>query len=1199
MVSRYTSIAQNPLAAVDRLRSKLPDGQPFARAEASVDITAARAWRVDELLVSLIQNTELDDTGRSIAEGEQFLADFKSRNPTFKQTWKDLVDAGWMRVLGGRWFVPYAPGPAGDLDDDRQMLRAFLSEMYKRTLGRIVRSQNVAQLVEDHRRRYPATPSLERLVQMGVLQEGTTFAVAPDGPHLSYFAPWVMARVWEQKQVGPVDARERLRWWRHRVRIPYGFIYDQVVHEMDAPERKRLTDGLWNELRLEPDFLGWKEEENRLRAALAARRGDFQPDELGDLLPAPPTTMADRLEWLESESYLEDNQTGRGFHLALLRALLINELDDRSSVEPPNVMMALEAGEDRPAVLDAIQHFLSSYPKAIAAVLIQPRWAAIGLIRAATVAPAPGSFGFDPAETADVLTRLRASWLECVDLGLFALAQAPRTPGTAGEERVDAARDVADVLEWLFARREQAIYGPLVRDLAAWPRERCEIFKRALEVHSALNTIGRDAITRVASKVKATPQALTAGAFASLRWLSTTPALGCRENARDNTVLIVEKYVASLAAAGWFDDCFEPDPAWVDLAKSLCSAKDAAWQQLLRPQEFETSSRENIFRARTHLRLLAFLCSNWGQVRTVEVDQAFADLLTNIAKAAFDPDVDVRILPQYGSRLEPLSSAIAAALNAIDDVRRSALLRMLCGMVDFRTNAAIQQRLVRKVDRDVLLASTGTVSMEDRRFRTFAEVQETIDALVDIDRLDAAERLLAAYEERARQRGYQWGVWRYKIGLRIALERKEWTKIDAPLPAEVRGTLEGRAAQQFFRGLAALSTDPPKPEVARDLFQRLVDEDPTIPAYRVNLFSATVSVAAHEEIANRDQRIRQALADGLAIRPMLPPSSRSIYETIRFGALALIADWHAIIAEFEQLPAELRPRLGAFHIKALLEVGDEKRATALLAELKSTLDETSVAELQKQVNARLNVFQVSLDNPIKGARLAIERVLAMSVHDQVRVHGALETEGVEAFVMDHLVEVLVEVAQLAPNLAYDPERLPEEDRLTEILISLLNQRLAFVGWRAYGQARLGYTQQPSELGRKGVGECDFTLVGRNVRLTIGEALNLSGRDEGTTKAHLDKVFRYGLSDLEFSFLVVWCFGEIDHVWKNFCEIADGHQTPGFPATMRTAVPEIERRGIRARRVEHLVEGGRIHRVYHLGVDLRQVRRRLAAGQNTP
>ncbi len=83
-------------------------------------------------------------------------------------------------------------------------------------------------------------------------------------PHFRYCADRVLAELWTQIVVGPVDPDERLTWW-------YAFFeqtYDAyaLCNFLSGPAFSSFIDACWRRIQLETDIIGWPHELRALAA---------------------------------------------------------------------------------------------------------------------------------------------------------------------------------------------------------------------------------------------------------------------------------------------------------------------------------------------------------------------------------------------------------------------------------------------------------------------------------------------------------------------------------------------------------------------------------------------------------------------------------------------------------------------------------------------------------------------------------------------------------------------------------------------------------------------------------------------------------------------------------------------------------------------------------------------------------------------
>ena len=121
---------------------------------------AARAWAADELFLKLLQRCTPGTDPRSIENGRRELEEHLAKNPTVALTWERLVDEQWVRIILGRWHVPYqlqsVPAPEQD-DADKELIRVLAHLRVVSRQARPFAVPDAEHTIAEHRAAHPAT----------------------------------------------------------------------------------------------------------------------------------------------------------------------------------------------------------------------------------------------------------------------------------------------------------------------------------------------------------------------------------------------------------------------------------------------------------------------------------------------------------------------------------------------------------------------------------------------------------------------------------------------------------------------------------------------------------------------------------------------------------------------------------------------------------------------------------------------------------------------------------------------------------------------------------------------------------------------------------------------------------------------------------------------------------------------------------
>lgn len=220
--------------------------------------------------------------------------------------------------------------------------------------------------------------------------------------------------------------------------------------------------------------------------------------------------------------------------------------------------------------------------------------------------------------------------------------------------------------------------------------------------------------------------------------------------------------------------------------------------------------------------------------------------------------------------------------------------------------------------------------------------------------------------------------------------------------------------------------------------------------------------------------------------------------------------------------------------------------------------------------------------------------------DQVKVVTNNPEESVNSFLLSTVLLACRETLEYSPNITPSIKKPAEEDRYTDLLKLILNQRLHFIGWNVETQARGGYTKKiPSDRG--GVGERDlvFRCSQGNI-LALGEALILTGFNQAAINTHVEKIFGYDTTSSNYHFVINWGFSdEPNRVWEDYKKLVVERKVGSFAVinygSIEDLYPSVNCQGVRSFYTTNHTDVINQHaKVIHIYIDLKnQLKRDIA------
>ena len=208
--------------------------------------------------------------------------------------------------------------------------------------------------------------------------------------------------------------------------------------------------------------------------------------------------------------------------------------------------------------------------------------------------------------------------------------------------------------------------------------------------------------------------------------------------------------------------------------------------------------------------------------------------------------------------------------------------------------------------------------------------------------------------------------------------------------------------------------------------------------------------------------------------------------------------------------------------KLIAKLGDSSQsARSELTNLESGLLEPA-SQLQPQI-AQIPVRAIwSMHMDLRSSWL---RIRALGARDQSQIFME-PTNSIDSYlleVIEHIgTELLMRNANLMrkkpPAKSGDIILLDDEDMINDWMVSLLRQKMSFIGWTVHEQSRMGWSASGL-----GVGETDGWIQDSKGSLTsIIEAFRQGQRiDKTVIKDHLDKIFNYNSPGISPVFIIVY------------------------------------------------------------------------------
>ncbi len=1159
--SRFHSVNSAPWQERANLRERLAvlrkDDRRLEERHASTQ--SAGEWAADEFVLQLIQLASLSPDPCSPTAGERAIAGYAAGSPHSEVSWARLVEERWVRIVWGRWYLPYGLPNVPRADQSalgKEVIAVLLRLREAASGGRELVVPNWNELLAEHAKRHPSTPNREKLVEGGIVVERDgRVIVSPNSDVLNACGAWIAARLWDRTEFGPVGAA-RLSWWRDLV-LHLGIKWFDFGDQLSTRSKETFGKLAWARIADEEDLVGWPSERIKLAAHIAGSSGFGDLEQgLAVVQEEPRTDPVSQLLWVERASHANVNQHERG-DIGMLISILFQwrSMTGRGPFEEWTRAFA-EAARTRPYLLLQAHYAMGRDPVNASDFLLVPEMAAFALCSLGARVELPQSF--DREQLAERSRETESVWRDVAESGvssLFALsadeavihleAMLVRFAGQA-QLGADSKPSRHAVLAWRYH---------LVRRLVSrWP-----------QVHSteqlALDSLGENVVEKLRERLTERERQLPleAAAFELLCWLAAFGAdtkSPWRPRALTTTV---DVFRASFdESINWSNDVPLDSETWVRIAEWLFAHDPHQWNQLLLafPLDVPQGKRRSlslrhslVHKARTHASLLLTIAGNWATIGgSTPMPTLFEVGLCALIKrwlgddgfsetpSLFDAEVDVENF--YQLPRPSLLVALARALPSLSAENHASLRdAVLEAVAEVRQLATFHAAATTDVDREAVkkrLDSLPVHAGTDDDDGGVAAFQRTVVALVDIGEISRAEVWLHEGAEKMRAlRVPGWSRWEVSIRQRIRLARQQYSvAADASLPDWASGDFEARRANDFLRGVAMIHIQPSRATEAVEVFERLNREAPLYPAYAVNLFAAKTQQILQERkgpapLSLEDRAsFREVLADGESLLGGFTAEQRAeveeTYQANRLYIFHALQDWPALLAAYQSLPESTRRdrTLASFAAVALESSGQPTLAEALRTELNAP---TVPEYLPEGVR--------SFDH-VAAMKQALSDLSRLTMHDQARAWWG--TELCEGLVMT-LVNACGALVHVAPALAQPISGAPhEEDRVTALLAALLQQHVEKLGWHVHSQRHAGYTGKPPETGRGGIGEVDLEILAGSHHVAVGEAVTVKSFDGSVLREHFSRMFGYSSAGTPMMFFLIWSYTPSPlELWKRY------------------------------------------------------------------
>lgn len=1221
-----------------------------------------RDWAVDVLLLRWLQHSTVSADPRHRHELERQLEDYNRQHPEADLQLDSLLIHGAVRVVWDSFSVPRCIiFNRGDSGGNFSCLMDFLTQ-----LSKVPHSYNCKLILRNpesslkvHRSYYGLTPELTWFVEQDILiplQGG--YALNSRSGLIRYFCLFLLSRLWEERVVGPLDHDERLNWWIRYVES-IGFS-KALLKILSQQSRDELLDASVRRLLQEEDLIGWESERNKWVSEELADYSDPRWHEYVSHLSLPESEI-DKLFWHDGP-----NEAALTMHEPRqLLSVLFNWIVEEESIggfgsDRPRLRALLAHLENRPFFYQQLSHI---DPVVIPAFLTDPDLASIGLVLLAKWEPKDPRHLYSMNKDNEILETELRIWSDALPFFSHSIRMLHQQPD-------QAAQIFEQVLTWFESeiRRKSTVLNQRAREAKRKLESKRELFMDWLQRHfvnreprscdAAILTNWTDILL---AKTEKGDVPLAHPSVPQLLWLVQLGLLGTPGVKTDEIASRLIHYYK-----GAYQTCCD-EWTWISIIDS--TMRDGGWLSVLqwaavqadngKPKYFtellqpfsvdllaaqEPQVNEDKYKwnravstaISVHLERLTLWMrpgnESLDKSRAEEVQNAFADLLVEGIKqhqgVVFNP-----FSRSLGDNLiffnQPANvvGSVGEALNSLPDkLRESTLIQLIDVGRNIGLLAKLYNHLKRELDkRSVMEAIRGlkdATGPED--YPWVNQIQVEVIELLNTRNPELAEvaqkhldRMYYFIERRGSRPEDDWVL---REQLRIYLIKKEYEKIRSYDPSGEDSEAR-RNLIRYYQALSLLDSNQPTTDIdsAIRILRRLLNKDPLIVSYMVNLYYACVLKAIHayendeESYPSMIEEAEKVLLDFQGLPKEITEPYFSYVQTTRLMFYQAIRDsWR--FWQVYYLLAEQDKYTLPIGIYAVLMYMEEKRwmdAARVLEDLRSRHGHfEQYDQLKKDIKSQEVVGSTAtpkvesmLDlNKWQSIGQSIRNLGHLSPQDQVNAIELGTDVLLEEFILKNVLDVCREVQKYSPCITPSVAKQAEEDRYTDLFVLLFNQRMMALNWTAFSQSRGGYTGKPMG-DRGGIGERDIVIQnGSRKELLLIEALKLSTADKNSIMRHFLKIFGYDTTRSYSYLILVWGFGDKpEPLWTRYQEIIRSRTNGPFSVIESGDAieyyPRVDFQGVKAYCSIHQTDmDGMRAKAIHLYVDIKAAMQRGIAAE---
>lgn len=1201
---------------------------------------------LDFLLLRLIQKGKIEKDPRSYDELTAIWKVFCTNYPNIDFTLDEVIQNGWIRIVWDRWYLPqeFYHSMNSSSDNPLVVFMQMLSQIPYPD-ERKLKLDPVSIVLDSHREHYPNLPDLDWFISEGIIfEKENNLYLNCSHKFVEHYSSFLLAKLWEEEIVGPLNYKERLSWWKNYFEIFRTGL--SFFEHMNTNSQNNFLDSAVERLLSEEDCNGWEEE----KVKVLAERLSMYADKMTVITdrsyyPSLPSSRElDKMNWLTSIGRLEAGIVmDRPRQMLDVLFSLILRYDDGERLR---VKSLINNRNDRPYFYKMLSR--DKYSSHIIPYLLLEDDAALIGMYALIHYEADSNRNWNGSER----KIQEAKTKKILDEGLSFLAYKLHRQTTE-----EVAGFILELVEWFY----REIRNPSIHSSKVHLRRKSQlnsILQLLLEMprhHRTDDLFIEDFLPELINKLDMiynnSDCPLKEELWPFGLWLFEQAQKGHIEDKNNSLVMFGEKfagyYIQSFSNREPYDRWIEviekevESAGWLYIAEKVYSRKKEHWEKFLFPIDFQNlvvpsdgkyskERREVIGKIRTHIRLLSYLSLH---LKRDDFQNDTGSMLTRLLLYfQFDKTeeghVDVfdshfEYNPFVGNMDTYLFEKVSLAIdNFADQTREDTLREFKKNQVNINRLSTLYNAMSREKDKAFIIQSI-TPRLVDKSLEStgmLPDVQNMVREMLNTENEELARMaitIMDRYVGLIKKRNLlDWMEWEFGERLRANFIIGNGKEIlSSVIPKNLENRKKTKDVLKFYQGLVLLNSEDDS-QIGQSIktFESLISAKPENVGYKINLIAANVrlleqyvksSDTGNDEVQQLVKKIRKVFENY---------KSDISLDNDRNGAVILVENrlFMSILTKdqvdfwsvYSSLDVELKTNLkiGSYAVQAYIEQNDWQQANLLLQDLlRKHGNNDMLLQLRKEIEEKslttkiiepTTVLQYSTDWKLIGTARASIKIL--NVYDQARAYFIRDDAKVNDVLVTELFDACNKMKLMAPTLLKYVKGQPkqgDEDHYNDILEILLNQSIKSLGWTATTQPRGGFTGNQANA-KGGIGERDVVIYdGNNRELTIIEGLRLPDANKKNILSHFQKLFRYDAGDAHFYFLINWGFSNNPaSLWKKYKNIVSSWDNGNFSVVEKGNIldlfPFLEEQPIPSFYTKHSSDFGDEIYVIHLYVDVK-------------